>query len=250
MSGTIYKLFGEAAGRYDLHTPPRHYQHDHGFVLEELAPLPPGARILDVGCGTGVFIERARRAGVDARGIDISPTMISVAEARLGRGVVRVEPMQELAADDLYHAIVCLSWSFHYCRSTTEAQEVLARFFRALLPGGMMIMQAAHAANATGRLLEDREAGPNGEPDAVQFLYRFTAVPDAEAQLLAQYVYACRDLDELVAEEHTLFAADAHLVADLAGRVGFEEVRIYENWRREPFSASVSPFVVAVRPGR
>jgi hypothetical protein len=117
-----------------------------------------------------------------------------------------------------------------------------------LQPGGLLVLQTAHAANATGRLLEDREPGPGGEVDDVQFLYRFTALPGPESKLVAQYVYSCGSLDELVAEDHVLAVADALLVVDLAREAGFEDIRLYDSWRREPFSTSVAPFVLAVRP--
>ena len=72
----MYLLFDALAHRYDLHTPPDHYRHDHAFVLEQAATLGSPCRLLDVGCGTGVLVEKARRAGVLAMGIDASPGMI------------------------------------------------------------------------------------------------------------------------------------------------------------------------------
>jgi SAM-dependent methyltransferase len=174
--------------------------------------------------------------------------MVSVAEARVGPGVVRVEGMEDIEEAAAYDAIASLSWSFNYCTSAEVAGDVLTRFLRALRPGGLLVLQVAHAANATGRLLEDWESGPEGEPGDVQFLYRFTALPGGEPRLLAQYVYACRSLDELLAEDHVLSVADVSLVAALAAETGFEDVRIYDSWRQEPFSGSVSPFVLAVRP--
>lgn len=243
-----HELFGQAAARYDLHTPPHHYRHDHGFVLEEVRGLGPSPRVLDVGCGTGIFLERARALGLNAFGLDVSPEMVAVAEKRLGPGAVRVQRMQDLEEDSAYDALVSLSWSFHYCASTAEARETLSRFLRALRPGGLLLLQTAHAANATGRLLEDREPGPDGTPDDIQFLYRFTSMPGEEPILRAQYVYSCRSLDELLCEEHVLAAADAHLIGELLREVGFQEIRIFDNWRREPLASSVAPFVLGRRP--
>jgi len=40
-----------------------------------------GARLLDVGCGRGEFLEAAREGGFDARGIDLDPDAVAAAEA-------------------------------------------------------------------------------------------------------------------------------------------------------------------------
>src|SRR5689334_13484648 len=90
-----YDLFGRAANRYDWHTPLHHYQHDHAFVLSRLPALP--CRVLDVGCGTGVFLEKALAAGFDAIGLDASPEMVALAAQRVEPNRVRVGQMQELS---------------------------------------------------------------------------------------------------------------------------------------------------------
>ena len=50
----------------------------HDRVVEALA-LEPGARVLDVACGTGGIALRAARAGADVVGIDISPDQLAKA---------------------------------------------------------------------------------------------------------------------------------------------------------------------------
>ena len=240
-----YALFGRLADRFDWHTPPHHYQDDHAFVLGQLGEH---GRVLDIGCGTGVFLERAVSAGFDGIGIDAAPEMISIAADRIGKDRVRVERMQDFEEKEAYDSIVSLSWSFNYVRSFAEAHDVLERLFRALRPAGRLILQIAHAPNATGVLAEDREPGPHGQKDDVIFLYRFSSEPGCPGTLRAQYVYACRSKAELFFEEHRLGAADATEVAALASSAGFGDIKLLESWRGEPFQNSVNVFLIGRSP--
>jgi SAM-dependent methyltransferase len=54
-------------------------------VDAEMRHLPrpwAGARLLDVGCGNGAFLDRARRAGWDAMGVDPDPVAVQAARCR------------------------------------------------------------------------------------------------------------------------------------------------------------------------
>jgi SAM-dependent methyltransferase len=240
-----YALFGSAADRYDWHTPPHHYQDDHAFVLSRL-PKPP-CRLLDVGCGTGVFLEKAITAGFDATGLDASAEMVSIASGRVGSDRVRQARMQDLSESEVYDSIVSLSWSFNYVNSFREAEQVLTRFFKALKHNGHLILQIAHAPNATGALNEDREPGPEGQPEDVIFLYRFSGIKDNPSELRAQYVYACQSRAELLFEEHRLKAADVDQVGALASAAGFRNVELLNSFRGEALRQSLSAFLLAVR---
>lgn len=48
----------------------------------------PGVRALDVGCGSGTLLEHLSEAGVDAVGVDISPTMVEAASRRVPAALV------------------------------------------------------------------------------------------------------------------------------------------------------------------
>ncbi len=245
---SMYRLFNELAHRYDLHTPAHHYQDDHVFAVEWARRWGRPCRLLDVGWGTGVFLEKARAAGIDAVGIDASPGMVRAAETRLGAGAVSLLRMEEVDARQAYHAIVSLSWSLNYCAGYEALSEVLRRFHRALLPGGGLLLQVAHAAHTDGRLMEDREAGPGGEPDDVIFLYRFQPTGGPEDGLLAEYVYACKSSRELLHEQHPLSVADARAVAERVRQAGFTEVSLFDSFRQDTFVGSPSPFIVGYKP--
>lgn len=81
------------------------------FLLEELQLLP-GARILDIGCGTGRHaIELARRDFI-VTGVDISPGMLAVARKNAVRAAVDVEfvecPAQDYVAGKKFDAVISL----------------------------------------------------------------------------------------------------------------------------------------------
>lgn len=244
-----YRLFGEFAHRYDLHTPPQHYHHDHQFVIEQARGLGSPCRLLDIGCGTGVLLEKAQQAGLLVEGIDSSPEMIRMAAQRLGTAQVRAQRMQELDASARYQIIVSLSWTLNYCASRAELVNILERCHRALQSGGRVVLQVAHAPNVAPIVMEDRENGPDGTRDDIVFLYHFRGLEEEDQPMLAEYVYACKSLGELVHEQHVLKAADARVVAACAEEAGFLDVNILDSWRGEPLADSASPFVVGRRAG-
>ncbi|HKO01841.1 MAG TPA: methyltransferase [Thermoanaerobaculia bacterium] len=236
----MYRLFREFAHRYDLHTPPGHYKHDHAFVISEaLRVAPEKCRLLDVGCGTGVFLETALAAGIDAHGLDVAPEMIEVAARRVGADRVRIKPMQEIDEDGAYDIVCSLSWTIHYAESLADLEDVIARCRRALRPGGLLILQVANEDAMTGAVSVDVEPGPSGEPDDTYFIHRFTPLRDVEHRVIADYVYASRTNRELLVEQHKLrFAAPAY-VRDTGARSGFAAISVLK-------SESISPFIIGV----
>lgn len=235
----MYRLFREFAHRYDLHTPPGHYQHDHAFVISEALRVAPNhCRLLDVGCGTGVFLEAALAAGIDAYGLDAAPEMIDVAAARAGAGRVRVQRMQDIDEVDAYDVICSLSWTIHYAESLKELEDVIARCRRALRPGGLLILQVANDAAMTGAVNVDIEPGPSGEPDDTYFIHRFRPLHDVEHRVLADYVYASRANGDLLVEQHELRFASMEIIAQTARIAGFRTSSVLN-------STAIAPFLIA-----
>lgn len=72
------------------------------LLLELLAPLPSGANVLDIGCGTGWFGARLRERGLSVTGVDSSLLMLSRARDRMP--VVRASALQLPFADRSFDA--------------------------------------------------------------------------------------------------------------------------------------------------
>ena len=98
-----------------------------------LALLPPGATILELGCGAGGDTEEMLARGFDVRATDGSPEMAAVASKRLGRtvGTLLFHDLNEAETYDGVWANACL---LHVPRP--ELADVLARIWRALKPAG------------------------------------------------------------------------------------------------------------------
>jgi SAM-dependent methyltransferase len=233
----MYQLFHEFAHRYDLHTPPGHYKHDYAFAIgEALRVAPTRCRLLDIGCGTGVFLEAAIAAGIDGHGLDAAPEMIDVARCRVANDRLRVQRMQDIEDETAFDVICSLSWGIHYCETAVDLDNVVRRCRRALRTGGLILLQVANDERMTGAVNVDREPGSSGVPDDTCLIHRFRPLHDAENRVMADYVYASREHRELFFESHQLRFANPSVIADALRGSGFQEVVVVN-------SSSISAFV-------
>jgi ubiquinone/menaquinone biosynthesis C-methylase UbiE len=243
-----HKLYEQFAKRYDIHTPPSQYRHDHAFVIKECLSLGPNPSLLDVGCGTGVLIQKACEKGINAFGIDPATAMIEVCRSKFDGSRVRQCGVEDLDDKAIFDCITSLSWSLNYSSTIEELATALHRLNGVLRPGGLIILEVPNAAAARGKLVKEYKPGPSGLAEDVLFIFRFQAQTNTVPQLSAQYVYACSSLNELLYEEHILNVADPQLVCNLLAAEGFKDIVVYDSWRKEPFAASISPFIVARKP--
>jgi SAM-dependent methyltransferase len=105
----------------------------------ELAAVPPGARFLDVGCGTGRWVRRYGELGFSAVGVDATIGMLQVARYHATRAPLLTGLAQSLPFSDA--AFDCLSDITVVQHIPYELQPIALReMVRVLKPGGRMIM--------------------------------------------------------------------------------------------------------------
>lgn len=98
------------------------------YVLGILPRAVP-FKLLDIGCGTGSFLELAAARGIDTTGIDASKVFVEQAKHRLPSGSFFTADMEKLPFEDASFGAVCGFNSFQYAtdldRAVWEAKRVL-----------------------------------------------------------------------------------------------------------------------------
>ena len=106
--------------------------------------LPPGASVLDVGCGSGLLARQLRAAGFAVRGVDASPAMIDLArdyEPGAKFDVVRLPTGLHPGEDDALpesDAVVSTGHVLNYLDTRAQIAQALSELARAVRPGGLL----------------------------------------------------------------------------------------------------------------
>lgn len=111
------------------------------LALLRAAGIPSG-RVLDLGCGAGVWLRELERAGYDARGIDASAALVRIAR-RVARGVpIRTGSLYTSVLPEC-DAITAIGEVLGYCPARGGRAPALPRFFaraaRSLRPSGLLL---------------------------------------------------------------------------------------------------------------
>ena len=117
-----------------------------GWVLSH---LPPGAKVLDLGCGTGLTTTKALADRFQITGVDISAKHIEMARTNLPQATFIQADMTELTfAPDSFDSVVAFYSLFHLPRE--EQKMLLPQITSWLLPGGFFVATLGiHAMSAS-----------------------------------------------------------------------------------------------------
>lgn len=106
-------------------------------VLDALA-MAAGARLLDVGCGSGVALREAALRGARVTGLDAAAGLVSIAARRVPEADVRVGDLLRLPFGDHEFDVVTGFNSFQFADDVVFA---LAEARRVVRPGGAVAIQ-------------------------------------------------------------------------------------------------------------
>ncbi len=148
------------------------YIHDSGFgdfaarsatgLLALLADCRiASGRVVDLGCGSGIWARKLVDAGYAVVGVDISPAMVEIARGRVPEAEFHVAslfafPLPACAA------VTALGEVFNYLfdenNSLAGLRGVCQGVFEALAAGGLLVFDIAEPGRSSGRRQSFREA--------------------------------------------------------------------------------------------
>lgn len=122
------------------------YDRERGRSLFEapwlracVADVPPGGRVLDLGCGAGAPIGAWLVArGFAVTGVDFSPAMLRLFRARLPGAETVEADIEGLSLATRFDAII--GWGSFFHLTEAEQRMVLPRIVTHLAPGGRLLL--------------------------------------------------------------------------------------------------------------
>ena len=142
-NGWYNQIFNEDYLRTIPKSEPRQTRREARFIIDRLG-LEPGARVLDLACGTGRHAIELARKGYDMVGLDLSMVMLkrALADAQNAKQIIKFihGDMQKLSFKAIFDAIYCVQTSFGYFDDLRNFR-VLQGVYRALKPNGVFLIE-------------------------------------------------------------------------------------------------------------
>ncbi len=192
------------------------------FVSRVLQPLA-GLQLLDIGCGSGTFVRMARRAGVEAVGLELSREAVAIAETEVPGAVMEGTEEEILEQGQVYDVVTL----FHSLEHMTAPFHFLKRLHRILKAEGSLIVQVPNAGSIQARLFGSRWVGL----DCPRHLYNYTSL--ALLHLLGRTGYRIRAVRHFSLRDNA-----AAIVSSLCPALDPMSSRVRRARKRSPLPAS------------
>jgi MPBQ/MSBQ methyltransferase len=138
------EAYDEASDIYDTYEGlffPYLFGRIHSLLKDRFMPmLPKGARVLDIGCGTGQQTVLFEKMGFDVVGIDISEGLVSVANKKMGEGACLVSDACRLPFPDAcFDAVTSAGSTVNHI---PDYESFFGEACRVLKPGGYLFLES------------------------------------------------------------------------------------------------------------
>lgn len=138
-TGSVHRYYFDHPELWDA-TQSKRYKQECQFLIEIFKKYGKIKTILDVGCGSGVHVKELNDHGYNCLGIDLNDAMINYATKQFSQLKFEIKGMKDVNYQNQYDALISLCTVFSYNLTNEESLEVLIKYYNALKPGGLIII--------------------------------------------------------------------------------------------------------------
>jgi SAM-dependent methyltransferase len=189
------EFFDAHAPRYDENPFAQHTRAEVDFFLS-LFPISPGARILDVGCGTGRHSLELASRGYAVTGLDLSAGMLAQARAKAAVDGLVVDWVQadatDFSLDRRFDAAICLcEGGVGLVENSADAEAhdgaIFANIARHLAPGAPFLLTAMNGYAVIRGMKDEVTMAGGFDPGTMQSRYVDTwELPEGPREITIQ----------------------------------------------------------------
>lgn len=218
--------------------------------VQSNAPLNTSKRLVDIGCGTGVLSIQFAKAGYEVIGVDLSDSMLTVAQNRSlenGTDITFIcQSMSDLEGVDEVDVAVIAIDSLNYLETLEEVEQTFKRLFASLNLNGQLFFDV-HS------LYKMDVIYPNGpftyEDEEVAYLWH-TEPGVEEHSIYHDITFFVRDESgyyERFEESHYQRTYSIETFTNLLANVGFSSVNVRDDIFGKPSEEVDRWFIHAVK---
>jgi ubiquinone/menaquinone biosynthesis C-methylase UbiE len=136
---SINNDFSGSAKYYDLLSNKAEQTKKVKFV-EDILKKHKVKTILDLGCGTGLYLIPLHKKGFKIEGLDISKEMLAICKKRNKKINLYLDDMSKFKINNKYDSIICMDSSLVLLPSFKLMEKTIKKCFNSLEKGGILIL--------------------------------------------------------------------------------------------------------------
>ena len=207
------------------------YDNDYDRWTEYLLTLvkqyAPSLSGVDVGCGTGIFTRKLKKAGFDVSGVDISQSMLTVAENISRKGRLKIDylkgDMRSIALFKKVGFITVVSDGVNYIEDK-DLLRTLKSFNKCLENGGFLAFDISTEYKLQF-VLGNNMYGDDGEELSYIWLSEYSP-SQKKVDINVSFFEKQGDVYKRYNEEQTQYAHDVSFIENTLLDAGFEIISI------------------------
>ncbi|MCZ8541524.1 class I SAM-dependent DNA methyltransferase [Psychrobacillus psychrodurans] len=218
--------------------------------VRQYAPVTTSKKLVDIGCGTGVLSNHFAKAGYEVTGVDLSDSMLTVAQNRSFENGTNIsficQSMAELEGVNEVDVAVIAIDSINYLETLEEVEQTFKRLFEALNPSGQLFFDV-HS------LYKMEVIYPNGpftyEDEEVAYIWH-TEPGEENHSIYHDITFFVRDESgyyERFEESHYQRTYSVETFKTLLETVGFSSVNVRDDIFGKPIGEVDRWFIHAVK---